>query len=197
MQRTAHVGDFRPSAYEENFATLAKEISKGRCKTAEDFLSALKSYDSAGIITDKLYIEKVGSNFSMRSDSKFAHIVRRVAEHQQADLKIADDGNHTIEHVLPYSPKHHSKAGWSPFPREDRARFSRALGNLTVLAKGEDRSSESDNESFAAKKKFYAKSAIMLTKDLCRREDWGPETVKARQRWMAKEAAKIWNFKQV
>ena len=197
VQRTAHVGDFRPSAYEENFATLAKEISKGRCKTAGDFLSALKSYDSTGIITDKLYIEKVGSNFSMRSDSKFAHIVRRVAEHQQADLKIADDGNHTIEHVLPYSPKHHSKAGWSPFPREDRARFSRALGNLTVLAKGEDRSSESDNESFAAKKKFYAKSSIMLTKDLCRREDWAPETVKARQRWMAKEAAQIWNFKQV
>ena len=195
VQRTAHVGDFRPSAYEENFATLAKEISRGRCKTAEDFLSALKSYDSAGIITDRLYIEKVGSNFSMRSDSKFAHIVRRVAEHQQADLKIAEDGNQTtIEHVLPYSPAHHSKPGWSPFPLEDRARFSRALGNLTVLGKGEDRSSDSDNESFAAKKKYYAKSSIVLSKNLCQCKDWSPETVKARQRWMAKEAARIWNF---
>ena len=196
VQRTAHVGNFRPSAYEESFANLAKEISKGRCKTAGAFLSALKACDSATIIADKLYIEKMGANLSMRSDSKFAYIVQRVAEHQQTNLKIADDGNQTtIEHVLPKSPVHHSKSGWPLFLPEDRARFSRALGNLTVLAKGEDRSSESDNKSFAAKKKIYAKSSVVLSKKLCQYKDWGPKEIKARQKWIAKEAAKIWDFK--
>ncbi|MDA8030103.1 MAG: DUF262 domain-containing HNH endonuclease family protein [Alphaproteobacteria bacterium] len=196
VQRTAHVGDFRPSAYDEGFAGLAKDISDGNCKNAAAFLSALRPCDNAGIITDKIYIEKVGANFSMRSDSKFAYIVRRIAEHQQTGLKIADDGNQTtIEHVLPKSPLHHSKSGWSSFPPEDLVRFSRTLGNLTVLARGEDRSSERDNESFAAKKKFYAKSSIVLSKDLCQHADWTPKVVKIRQRWMAKEAANIWNFR--
>jgi len=195
-QRVAHVGDFKPSLYEEKFANLAMQISTKTCTTADAFFAALQTFDNVGIINDKHYIEKLTTNFSLRSDKKFAYIVKRIAEYWQPGLKISDNGNQiTIEHILPLSTRHNSKPAWSSFSLEERARFSRALGNLTVLARGEDSSTDRDNESFSAKKKIYAKTSYKLTNDLCQHSAWTPIVVKQRQHDMAKTAAKqIWNF---
>jgi len=195
-QRVAHVGDFKPSLYEEKFANLAKQISTKTCTTADAFFAALQTFDNVGIINDKHYIEKLTTNFSLRSDKKFAYVVKRIAEYRQPGLKISDNGNQvTIEHILPLSVRHNSKPAWSSFSLEERARFSRALGNLTVLARGEDSSTDSDNASFDAKKKIYEKTSYTLTNDLCQHTIWTPDVVKKRQHGMAKMAAKqIWNF---
>lgn len=196
MQRVVHVGGFTPTQYEEKFANLAKRISNGSCRTADAFFDALKSYDRANIISDKNYIASMQTNFSLQNETVLAYLVRRVAE-QQEGVPIAD-GATSIEHILPKSPKHRDKPAWvADIPdSNDRMRFSRVLGNLALLKKGEDRSTESDNESFAAKKKkIYAKSSYVMIKDLCQHNAWTLDVIKGRQCDLAKIAAqKVWNF---
>ena len=196
VQRSAHVGDFKPSNYEENFANLAVQISKGACNTVEEFRSYLEKYDAAGITKDNNYIAQMESKFYQSSSvTKSGYILRSIAEHKEDGINVTDSET-SIEHVLPKSKKHNIKPAWSLiFDSTECEQLVHCWGNLTVMGKQENSAKEVDNESFAAKKKIYKKSAYKMTRDLCDIKEWNPKIVKKRQHELAKIAAKqIWKF---
>ena len=196
VQRIAHVGNFRPSLYEEKFADLAMSISKNKCTSAKQFLDNIQTYDHAEIINDARYIEQMKTRFSSQSSiKKSSYILKKIIEHE-AQGTIINDEQISIEHILPKSDEHNSKPAWAQkFNQDDRDRFTHCLGNLTLLSKNDNSPKASDNESFAAKKKIYAKSSYQLTKDICAHAAWTPRIVQNRQAKLAKIAAKqIWDF---
>lgn len=195
VQRIAHTGDFRPSAYEENFATLAMDIFKGNCSTAQDFMERLKSYDKKGIIKDANYIELIRSKIYLKdSVTKSGFVLKRIVEHQENRIEISNN-RVSIEHILPKGKKHYLKSTWSKFGSDERDRLLHCLGNLTLLCKTDNSPKDKDNESFSAKKKIYSKSSYQLTRDICQYPEWSPQIVRERHSKLAKIAAKeIWNF---
>ena len=198
VQRVSHIGNFKPSTYEENFANLASSIFTKNCVSAKQFFESLKKYDSAGIIDDKYYIEEMSTkSYPYKSVTKFGYILKRVVEYQESGVKI-DDKQVSIEHILPKSKVHHSKNScWvSEFDENALAIFPHWLGNLTLLSKKDNSSKSSYNESFSAKKAIYKNSSYKLTKDICASKKWTPQEIKNRQYQIVKLVAKqIWNFK--
>ena len=197
VQRITHVGNFRPSLYEGKFADLAMSISKNECTTAQQFLDNLKTYDNAEIITDARYIEQMKTRFySQSSIKKSSYILKKIIEHE-AQGTIINDDQVSVEHILPKSDEHNFKPAWAQkFNQDERDRFTHCLGNLTLLSKNDNSPKASDNESFVAKKKIYAKSSYQLTKDICVHAEWTPRIVQNRQAKLAKIAAKqIWDFR--
>lgn len=195
VQRIAHVGNFRPSVYEEKFANLAKDIHDKKCVTVKDFFASIKSFDSTGIISDNRYIELMNAN-SQKSISKFKYILRKIAKHQQRDMAI-DDDHVSIEHILPNAEKHQAKKYWRDrFSPEECERFKNWLGNLTLLNENENSPKDKDNENFLAKKAIYKNSSYKMTKQIADIDEWTPKAIKHRQSKLVKIAAKeIWDFR--
>lgn len=195
VQRVAHTGDFRPSVYEEKFANLAKDITDKSCVNAKEFLDRLRDCDKTGIINDATYIKQMETQFYTKSSlAKSRYILGKIFEFT-GNIQIADN-QVSIEHILPRSKVHSSKAGWkSQFSSNDHDRLVHCLGNLTLLLKTENSPVESDNQSFIEKKRIYKNSSYQLTKDICNFAKWSPNSIKTRQRKLATIAAKnIWNF---
>ena len=195
VQRVVQVTEFKPSTYEEKFAEIAKRITDGKCPTKEQFLAELEKIDTENVIDDKVYIALLaGKIYPRKSTTKQAYILKRIEkdDNQGADIS---DGNVSVEHILPKSPKHYEQPAWQvAFQGAHMDTLIPRLGNLTLLEKGKDSSKPADNASFNAKKKIYKTSSLEMTKDLCNHDEWNQKVIKQRQRKLAKSAAKIWNF---
>lgn len=199
VQRIAHVSNsFAPSVYEENFANLSKQIHDAKCHTAQTFFDAIKRMDKLGIIDDRHYTYLMNSKYMGKSSlAKSGHILRRIAELQDQKA-VGDDGQISIEHILPKSKQSHAHAqtSWAhSFSQSECDRLVHSLGNLTLLSKHHDNPNAVSSASFAAKKQVYSASSFKMTKDICGYTDWTPDNVKDRQRELVKIATEqIWNF---
>ena len=196
VQRVSHIGDFRPSAYEEKFANLAAGIANKSCTTEEQFFEEIKNCDSSGVIDDVAYMEQMKTQIYLKkSISKSGYILKRIVEYQENGVKIIDN-QVSVEHILPKSAVHNSKTAWaSKFDELNRDRLVHCPGNLTLLSKNENSPKSNDNESFSVKKKIYKKSSYKMTRELCVNRQWTPDSVRKRHRQLVKIAAKsIWNF---
>ena len=195
VQRVVQVTEFKPSTYEEKFAVIAQRITKGECSTKEQFLTELKKIDAENVIDNGVYSTQLaGKMYPRRSIVKQSYILKRIAEHQQKGAEIVD-GSVSIDHILPKSSKHYEQPGWRPaFQGAHPDTLVPRLGNLTLLEFGKDSSKSADNASFSAKKKIYKTSSFKMAQDLCAYKEWNQQTIKERQRNLAKLAAQIWNF---
>lgn len=195
VQRIAHTqGDFKASSYEENMATLAMNINKGKCSTDRQFLEELKNIDKENIITDTNYINLMENITYSSSTSKAKYILARIVEHQQKDVKVADL-EVSVEHVLPKGTVHYESGGWPEFDKDSRTKYVNRLGNFTLLHKRDNKPQERHNRDFDAKKAIFEGCSYDITRQLCDIDSWGPKNVEERQEKFADIAAQIWNFK--
>lgn len=95
----------------------------------------------------------------------------------------------TLEHVLPKNPEGDS---WRQFNEQDIESFSKRIGNLVLLKKGENNAL--GNVAFIEKKAAFDKSSYRLTKELCGYDDWTTETIVTRQKALADLAIKAWSL---
>jgi hypothetical protein len=98
----------------------------------------------------------------------------------------------SIEHVLPVQPA----PGWDTFPENELESFVDRLGNVTLLEPNKNKDlAQSD---YSVKRPVYETSAYQLTRELAQRyEEWTPEGMNRRQRWMADQAVTIWKIGQL
>ena len=194
MQRVAHVsGAFKPSEYEEKFANLGRDVYSKQCNIADSFFAKIQSCDINKIINDNTYIDLMSNAFNQTSANKYKYILQQIAECQQKGLTINNEGQCSVEHILPKG-KEHCK-GWN-FSIDDHSKLAHCLGNLTLLYTKERGNKENDNKNFLIKKELYKKSDFVMTKELCDNEKWTADFIKQRQSKLAKIACKeIWNFR--
>lgn len=94
-----------------------------------------------------------------------------------------------IEHVMPQK----LSDGWKTSLGADVERHGEYLnrwGNLTLFFYGLN--IPASNKSFEEKKPYFADSEVELTKRLCDHDDWGPQQIEERQRWLATVAEELW-----
>lgn len=194
FQRAAHsfTGSFSPSPYEHGVAELARDIARGKCKTAEHFLSTLRELDRRqNIIPDSHYKERMKSIAFPAKIPVAKYILARINEYLDKELAVVESKS-TVEHILPKGKTHID--AWD-FTDDEHGRYMHRLGNLTLLSPRDNKPQEKHNSSFAAKKEIYQKSAYLITEKLCECKKWDKNTIEHRQAELAKYSAIIWNFK--
>ena len=99
----------------------------------------------------------------------------------------ADPQQITLEHIL---PKTFPETGWENFDAETHTEYKTRLGNLCLLKRSENNGMS--NDSFAAKKPFFANSSFNTTSELSEHDDCSPQQLESRQRKLAKLALLTW-----
>ena len=94
-----------------------------------------------------------------------------------------------LEHVLPENPG----GNWSHVSEEIAAAYSRRLGNLALLRT--KLNNEIGNDAFSVKRLHLAKSSFLLTSEIAKCQQWGPEQIEARQAALAEIAVSAWPYK--
>jgi hypothetical protein len=100
-----------------------------------------------------------------------------------------DQGEITLEHVLPQSPS----PQWSHIPEDILDAWSRRLGNLALLKKSQNELA--DSEGIKAKSKVMASSKFSLTAEFKKVKQWGTKEIADRQERLATIAVKTWPLK--
>ena len=201
FQRATHSFDrrFAPSQYELDAARLANAITKGDCKTSQEFYSALDVFDkNDNIIPDDQYQYRMRSISFPKNKAKNDNIKRiliAINEEMEQKSLIVSLEKISVEHILPES-RHHLKK-WR-FSESEHAMYKYRLGNLALLPPYPEFSKDPFNASFSAKYDTYRDSEYVITQtildELSDKKDWNINTIESRQAKLAKVAARVWNF---
>ena len=100
----------------------------------------------------------------------------------------------TIEHILPQNPKPDSQwFNW--FSPEEKEKYLHRLSNLVLLSR--QKNSSASNYNFQRKKEKYFNnpvSTFALTVQVLKEQEWTPEIVEARQKYLLEELKRVWQL---
>lgn len=144
---------------------------------SRDFTRSPQTKYILEMIEDKLTNNTKEKTISSRTDVHIEHIMprelRKKSLKESANTWEKELGSRTSEHQL----------------------YVNRIGNLTLL--GSELNIGASNNPFEEKKKRYAQSNILLTKEICNKKKWAFEEIENRSKYLAGVAKKIWNFNHV
>ncbi|MEG3755505.1 DUF262 domain-containing HNH endonuclease family protein [Psychromonas arctica] len=180
------VSGLNPNALESKYNDACKAINIGTAKTARDIF----------VILQPLYIsdEDFERNFESKSirtkrSAKLArYIVYSIENHLSEHSFDFEYDNGSLEHVLPENPS----TEWNEnFPKDIEESFIYRLGNFTLLEP--DKNRVIGNKNFEHKSGVYETSRYELTKKFGYQK-WNQNNLKARQKYLSKQAKAIWRL---
>lgn len=181
-----------PGRFEPVCASLAKAIYARGITTAKAAFHELKDKELYPLDDD------FEANFKVkfeRNSQKAKYFLKRLEFHAQAEAK-GKMGNEwetvspTLEHILPKKPG----PEWKPVIDTDPDIVEECvnrLGNLCLLT---DVNRDLGSRGFAHKRETFAKSDLLITKELSQVSEWNRVSIAERQTRMAKIALSIWRF---
>jgi hypothetical protein len=108
-------------------------------------------------------------------------------EYQKGELTLKGPKDVQLEHILPKNPDQ----TWKQIFKDNKMmEYTYKFGNYTLLYGSLNRSAR--NGPFSAKKKFYDKSQIGLTKALTEVEEWNADSINKRTVDLYELAKKTW-----
>lgn len=192
--RTAFVAPkFEPSHFETEFSNFAKDISEARDIPDLAFADFLRDCDRSehGVLDDsKFYEHLVGAKLT--GSARIKSFLLGINGNRQADARLLSERTCTVEHVLPKSSQHWGN--WKGFDGIDADNWTQRIGNLTLMGQSDNRPGPKYNGSFESKRPSYEASAVALTREVARYEEWSPSAIEARQQEMAAQAVQVWRF---
>jgi len=194
--RTAFVAPkFEPSHFETKFSNFAKNIMQDTEIPNEEFAAFLLDCDRDhyNVLDDSKFEEGI-YEAQMKGARKIKRFLFGVNSNRQGSSQMFKDSEFTVEHILPKSDEHWEN--WQAFEGKDPREWVNRIGNLTLLARADNKPGIRFNRSFEKKKEIYAESTVEITHRLAQYDDWTPESIKERQRCMAKHAVQVWKFDQ-
>ncbi|HXM33635.1 MAG TPA: DUF262 domain-containing protein, partial [Pyrinomonadaceae bacterium] len=173
------VGGLGGGVMEKFYSECGQAVRKGTIKTPHQLLKQLKT--------------KVAGDEQFRIDFSLATIKQSVlaryylrALQQQVDGEAQpeyvpndDQGEITLEHVLPQSPA----KNWAHISEDVLNAWTRRIGNLALLKKNQN--ALADNDDIKTKSKILATSKFSLTSEFKSVTKWGTAEIEARQKRLA------------
>ncbi len=96
----------------------------------------------------------------------------------------------SLEHILPKDP---SEKWFGEFEDTDRLdEWTDRIGNMTLLSHEQNKSSGS--MEFIKKKTYFKNSPFKITEKCLEYDQWNENSISDHQKWLAKQASKIWCF---
>jgi hypothetical protein len=176
----------RSGSVEETLAWAANQIYLGKISTAEELKQGLSGMTPS----DSLFQQE----FETASVTNGAHAryylrtLERVAKKAQDPWYMLNEDKEAInlEHILPEKPG----TNYPQFKKEETAIYWKRLGNQVLMRKQDNSALRSS--SFSDKARVYKDSPYLLTSQVAAVPDWTTETIKERQKGLAKLALKAW-----
>jgi hypothetical protein len=188
MRTVAVQRSFRPTPLEGPIARWGHEIMEGIDNSTPNKLSAkMADTDPENVWEDNAFRESM-NNVRMAEDSKAKRLLYALFRHDQPDLP--NYNSLSVEHVLPESAAHLS--GWTAFDTNSHERNAQMLGNMTLLAKSENKSDDAFNASFPNKQDTFRQSAILANREIGDYDDWSPNAIAQQQSKWATVACQVW-----
>ncbi|WP_454619796.1 DUF262 domain-containing protein [Bradyrhizobium cenepequi] len=175
-------------ALDRHYGLRAKEVTEGAVKTAAVLSERMKTI----VRTDAEFVE--GMRRARVTKKHLARYYLRALElskvgEPDADLGgvLEDTAALNLEHVIPLAPSEK----WE-LPDEIVQGYSKRLGNMTLL----DPAANVDigNKAFTEKVLVYKASPLLITQEIAKSSQWGPDEIDARQAVMAATALDVWKL---
>ncbi|MCH9052165.1 MAG: DUF262 domain-containing protein [Proteobacteria bacterium] len=183
------IGGGRTGALEIACASVAQKIWGRTISTATEAMTELRTVYPSDQEFQSAFTDKPAP-----SGAKTQYLLRKLEaeERRQKMGKMAPETdvgqNLTVEHVYPSNPE----VGWEALELEDvDGDLSSLLGNVCLLSRV---NANLGNAQFETKRKTYAASDLLLTKQIAERGQWDYQTIVHRQAHMAKLAVQAWRF---
>ncbi len=192
--RTAFVAPkFEPSHFETKFSNYAKHIATANVLPNDKFADFLKECDASehGVLDDSKF-QNAMVEATMKDKKKIKRFLLGINRNIQHGARLLNEQSCNVEHILPESSQHWS--AWTSFKDVDGSEWVNRIGNLTLVGPADNQPGPKYNGDFAKKRESYRGSEVALTRELSKHVDWTPTTVEARQRELAKRAARVWTF---
>jgi uncharacterized protein with ParB-like and HNH nuclease domain len=181
--RYSVVSSLNPNELETLYSTVAIGIERGDTTNPREIFEILRP----------VYVpdEKFQQDFSLLSISTKGQkkkLVRYILYKFEADASQIDvnEDSFSIEHILPESPSNDWRQNFTDAQIEEMVY---RLGNLTPLEPTFNR--EVGNQPYPIKREKYQQSVYTLTQRITA-EEWTPDTLATRQRYLAQRAVHIW-----
>lgn len=174
---------------EREFSNQAKLINDGKIKNFTDFKKSILKL----IPTD----DQFKSAFKIATLSKTyiaRYYLRKLEEAYRVSkelIPLQDPEKVNLEHILPENPRDFAR-DWPEFDEVSHKTYIRRIGNLTLIST--KLNEEAANASFVAKKQFYEKSEIEITRMISTCNEWSPASIEKRQGEFANKALEIWKI---
>lgn len=149
---------------------------------------------------DSEFGEKFRLN-SFRQSNQTKYILEQLEYYLTKDTgekTVRNRSNVHIEHIMPQTITTKSSKNqfgdWQVYLGEDAAKhkeYVNRIGNLTLL--GAALNIKVSNNPFEAKKLYYRKSDMYMTRELCNYDEWKIATIEKRSNRLAILALKIWS----
>ena len=193
VMRTAFVAPkFEPSWFEAAFANAAKILFERSDTGSLDILEELERNDELGVLDDANFTRKM-TEMEFRDNRKALRYLFGINARNQTGSDVLREDRCSVEHVLPQSDDHWK--GWTGFGKANVEDWVYRTGNLVVVSRRENRTGAEFNRDFAAKKRAFADSALLMARTVAADyNDWTPQVVDERSRQLAREAAATWSF---
>lgn len=166
------------------YGTRAQEVTAGKIKSVKQLAASM----AAVVPGDQQFREEFASA-NVRSGALARYYLRALELHGKEKLPQLlinqDPDAVNVEHVMPVTPSE----AWK-IDAETAATFHKKLGNMVLL--GAKENVAIGNGPFTKKKPVLAESPYTTTKDVAKRNKWGPEEIRTRQAGMADLAPKVW-----
>ena len=177
------VSSLNPNELETLYNKVAIAITKGEITHPRQVFEALRST----YVADEKFVQDFSLlSFSIKGQQK--RLVRYILCKLEADASHIDvnEDSFSIEHILPESLP---EGGWQEFSDTQAEEMTDRIGNLVPLEPNLNR--QIGNELYALKRTIYQQSVYALTQDVVA-EEWTPDTLATRQRYLAQRAVHIW-----
>ena len=171
------------------YGQAAKEVMDGKIKKSDE----LRTQIGAGILrTDAEFKEafskaKASKNDLARYYLRALEIKAQGGSNPELGNILEDEKTLNLEHIMPQS----SSSDWS-ISDDVRQQYKKRLGNLALLNPSSN--VKIGNSAFTEKKKVFATEDHLLTKDVAKFDEWGPQQIEKRQETLAELAAQVWQI---
>lgn len=186
------IGGLATNEQERTYNGIAQKLADGKLAQAADVIRALEPVYLGDDKFRAAFSDKVLRTTAARNRHVARYILFCLERHLTGQDYDAESPRYTLEHILPESPE----GNWPRFSDEQAAEYLYRIGNLTLLEADDNRNL--GNCSFADKKAAYAASGFETTRRVAsENEDFTPDRLAERQRWMARQATSIWRIAQL
>jgi hypothetical protein len=186
------IGSLPPSEQERLYTQVAQKVSNGELDTLNGVLRALSSIYVNDESFRSNFAEKIIRTTQSRNRRLVRYVLCELERHAEGQDYDFNSETFNLEHILPQNPE----MGWENFSDEEVEGLVYRLGNMTLCEMTLNR--DLGNENYAQKRDGYRSSGFRLTQKIAEEnEQWTPERITARQKWMAKQATGIWRIPQL
>jgi hypothetical protein len=120
------------------------------------------------------------------------YILFKIERHLSDIQYDYNSDKYNIEHVLPQNPEDN----WPDYTEQQVDNYLYRIGNMTLLAAGANR--DVGNKPYQQKRIFYQQSEFKITTSIAaEHQQWLPERIVSRQKWLANQATAIWRIAEL